>query len=137
MGRQEQILGTRLNLGSGVYIIEGFDNLDKIEGWLFEEGLPEYADGSVEAITVSTALIYVGVEHWTFIFSEFARVLEPGGVVRVMEADTSHPESKQFGLQDPDGRAMTDPGMVIGYMQRGGWSRNGCTPTRPCSRTGH
>ena len=54
----------RLNLGCGEeHLIDGFVNLDARTGWHFEDGLP-YPDGSVEAITISHALMYVPLSAW-------------------------------------------------------------------------
>ncbi len=88
---------TRLNLGAGAHPIEGFDNLDANNGWKFELGLGDYDDESVEAITESHALMYVPILNWPYAFKEFARVLEPGGIVRITEDDTENPESPRFG----------------------------------------
>ncbi len=88
---------TRLNLGAGAHPIEGFDNLDANNGWKFELGLGDYDDGSVEGITISHSVMYVPVLNWPYTFKEFARVLEPGGIVRITEDDTENPESERFG----------------------------------------
>jgi SAM-dependent methyltransferase len=86
----------KLNLGCGKYVLEGFDNLDKLNGWTFESGLP-YQDESVEAITISHALMYVGDENWAFVFNELYRVLKRGGIVRVTEDATDDKRSERFG----------------------------------------
>ena len=86
---------TLLNLGCGPNPLDGFVNLD-LPDWRFEDGLP-YPDESIEAITVSHALMYVDQEFWPFVFSEFARVLEPRGVVRITEDATDDPKSQRFG----------------------------------------
>src|SRR5262249_40178700 len=77
--------GLRLNLGGGINPIRGFDNLDKSEGWTFEDGLGFYADDTVEAVTISHSLMYVDLEEWPAVFAEIARVLQPGGFLRVTE----------------------------------------------------
>ena len=86
---------TRLNLGCGPHHLDGFDNLDAETGWRFEDGLMGYAD--VEGITVSHSLMYVPIGLWPEVFSEFARVLEPGGIIRITEDATDDPESERFG----------------------------------------
>jgi len=87
----------KLNLGSGAHPLGGFENLDLTNGWRFEDGLGQYPDGSVEGITISHALMYVALADWPFVFSEIARVLEPGGVVRITEDATDDPASERFG----------------------------------------
>lgn len=87
----------RLNLGAGANEIPGFTNLDAASGWRFEDGFPLYQDGSVEAISISHSLMYVAVEEWPAVFAELARVLQPGGVVRVTEDATDDPASERFG----------------------------------------
>ena len=87
----------RLNLGCGEeHLISGFENLDARNGWRFEDGLP-YPDGSVEAITISHALYLVPLADWPAAFAEFARVLKPGGVIRITEDDATNPASSRFG----------------------------------------
>ena len=49
----------KLNLGSKYRKLPGFDNLDKLFGWYFQEGLPQYADQSVDGITISHALMFL------------------------------------------------------------------------------
>ncbi len=111
---------TKLNLGSGhEHVLDGFDNLDKETGWLFEDGLP-YDDGSVEAITVSHALYRVALADWPFVFGEFARVLEPGGIVRVTEDSATDPHSSRYGGFH-DAVTLTSPGLVVSYMTSAGF----------------
>lgn len=104
---------TLLNLGSGPYVIEGFVNLDKKRGWTFESGLTQYGDGDVAAITISHALLYVPLGDWMFVFSEFARVLEPGGVVRITEDATDDPGSRRFGGYKGDGYEGDQPAVTL------------------------
>lgn len=88
---------TRLNLGSGAHPLDGFENLDAENGWLFEDGLGDYPGGSVEGITISHALMFVALKDWPFVFSEIARVLEPLGVIRITEDATDDPRSERYG----------------------------------------
>jgi len=83
-----------LNLGCGApglrswHPMPGFVNLDKrTVGWTFESGLGDYRDGLVYGITVSHALGCVAESHYPAVCREFARVLRPGGVVRVTDGD--------------------------------------------------
>lgn len=92
-----------LNLGCGTpgapswHPIEGAVNLDKSMGWMFEDGLPQYADGTVDGITISHALMYVREPDWPMVCREFFRVLKPGGVVRITEDDARNPASSRYG----------------------------------------
>lgn len=86
----------KLNLGCGKEPIDGFVNLDKLTGWRWENGLP-YPDGSVDAITVSHSLMYVENSFFLFIFLEMFRVLKTGGVLRITEDATDHPDGARFG----------------------------------------
>lgn len=106
----------KLNLGCGPHLLDGFENLDL--PWRFEDGLP-YPDDSVEAITVSHALMYVPLQEWPFVFTEFARVLEPGGVVRVTEDDTENPESERHGGWH-DAVTLTGPKLVRKHLRGAG-----------------
>ncbi len=77
----------KLNLGAGPNQLAGFHNLDPTfsPAWRFEDGLPMYADESVDAITISHVLMYVDRADWPPIVGELERVLKPGGVVRITE----------------------------------------------------
>lgn len=92
-----------LNLGCGTrgtrswHPMPGCVNLDKSMGWRFEDGLTQYWDASVDGITISHALMYVVAENWPALFKEFARVLRPGGVLRITEDDTENPQSSRYG----------------------------------------
>lgn len=104
----------RLNLGCGTqgtrswHPMPGLINLDKSMGWRFEDGLVYFADDSVAGITVSHALMYVPLEHWKFVFSEFYRVLRPGGVIRITEDETFKPASSRVG-----GWKGSDPAVTL------------------------
>lgn len=115
----------KLNLGCGDAQLEGFVNLDKRWGWCFEDGLGQYADGSIEAITESHALMYLLEPEWPAIFAEMARVLEPGGVVRITEDDTVNPLGHRFGGRRPVRGAYVCPcpcsaELVIRHLEQAG-----------------
>jgi hypothetical protein len=118
----------RLNLGCGTpstrswHPILGLVNLDKSMGWCFEDGLGDFVDGSVAGITVSHALMYVDEAQWPRVFAEFARVLRPGGVVRITEDDTAHEKSRRHGgWKGSDAAvAMTSPAIVRAHLARAG-----------------
>lgn len=124
-------LPLRLNLGCGKpgaeswNPIRGMVNLDKSFGWRFEDGLGDFADGSVAGITVSHALMYVAIEHWPRIFREFARVLAPEGVIRITEDDSEHPESclhRQLWRGSEPGITMTGPAMCRRHLEGAGFT---------------
>lgn len=62
----------KLNLGSEHQKLDGF-------------GLPQYTDGSVEAITISDALIFLPLKEPEKFIKELWRVLRYGGVVSIAE----------------------------------------------------
>ena len=78
----------KLNLGCGPAKLVGFINLDKKEGWSFQDGL-EQDSNVVEAITISHALMYLESEGELITFlKEAYRVLQPGGIIRITEDNT-------------------------------------------------
>jgi SAM-dependent methyltransferase len=87
---------TKLNLGSKHRKLPGFDNLDKIFGWTFQDGLPKYKDGSVEGITISHALMFLTTSELNVFMKEAFRVLKVGGVIRITEDDTENPKSDMY-----------------------------------------
>lgn len=93
----------RLNLGCGTpntrswHPMPGLVNLDRSLGWRFEDGLGEFADGSVAGITISHAAMYIPIEKYGYVFSECVRVLKPGGVIRVTEDSCLDPRSSREG----------------------------------------
>lgn len=118
----------RLNLGCGTpgtrswHPIEGMINLDKSTGWRFEDGLGDFADGSVHGITISHTLMYVPFDLWPYVFSEFARVLTPGGVIRITEDDTTNERSSRCGGWKGSQPAvtLTDAATMIVALERAG-----------------
>ena len=105
----------RLNLGCGRqgtrswHPMEGMVNLDKSMGWTFESGLGDFTDRSVAGVTISHALMYLAEESWPAFFSEVARVLEPGGVIRITEDDTANAASRTYGV----GWRGSEPAVVL------------------------
>lgn len=120
----------RLNLGCGTpdarswHPIGGFVNLDKSLGWRFEDGLRDFADGSVAAITVSHSLMYVREQDMPAVFDEFARVLQTGGVLRITEDDATNRASSRFGGWRGSESAiiLTDARMMRRQMERVGFT---------------
>ena len=111
----------KLNLGCGPRVLDGFVNLDLTDGWMFEDGL-SYEDGGVEAITISHALYLLPLEHWPAAFAEFARVLEPGGILRVTEDATDDRASERYGGFH-DAVTLTSVGLVMTHMELAGLKR--------------
>lgn len=107
----------KLNLGSGPHPLDGFENLD-LPDWRFEDGLP-YPDASVDGITSSHSLMYVALADWPAVFTEIARVLEPGGIVRVTEDDTENPASERFGGWH-DAVTLTSPKLLRKHLRSAG-----------------
>lgn len=120
----------RLNLGCGTpntpswHPMPGFVNLDRSLGWRFEDGLGEFADGSVAGISVSHSMMYVSGDDWPGVVAEFARVLKPGGVVRITEDDTTNPASSRYGGWRGSAPAvtLTDPAMVRRHLEIAGFT---------------
>lgn len=125
-----------LNLGCGNpdalswHPMPGCVNLDKSLGWRFEEGLREFADASVDGITISHALMYLDGARWPTFLAECARVLAPGGVLRITEDNTEHHESRTYGMgwkgSDP-AVTMTGPAMARRFMEAAGFTVHDCT----------
>lgn len=105
----------RLNLGGGINPIDGMVNLDKSTGWMFEDGLEAIPDRSVEAITISHVLMYVPMERWRYVFDELARVLQPGGTVRITEDAIGCPGSSRPVLR-PHAAVETTPELVLHHL---------------------
>lgn len=114
---------TKLNLGSGPAPLDGFTNLD-LPDWRFEDGLPDYADGSVEAVTISHVLMYVDLNDWHYVFAELARVLAPSGIVRITEDDTENPESERHAEPWPDAVTLTGPKLLRKHLRAAGLVAN-------------
>ena len=136
----------RLNLGCGTpgalswHPIRGLVNLDKSMGWRFEDGLPDFADGSVAGITVSHALMYVATDRLPFVLGEFARVLRPGGVVRITEDDTANatdPRRRGGWRGSEPAVTLTDPKMMRRALESVGFTVHdvGADETRYADRS--
>lgn len=130
----------RLNLGCGTpntrswHPIRGLVNLDKSLGWRFEDGLNDFLDASVAGITVSHSLMYVALADWPRVFAEFARVLQPGGVLRITEDDATNPASSRRGGWKGSQPAvtLTDAAMVRQHMEAAGFMVHDVTAEQTC-----
>jgi LmbE family N-acetylglucosaminyl deacetylase len=113
----------RLNLGGGLNAIPGFVNLDKSLdrglGWSFEDGLGQFPDESVDAITESHALMYVPAGRWPFVFDEIARVLVPGGTVRMTHDAIGAAGSRRPAIR-PGAAVATSAELVLWHLDRAG-----------------
>lgn len=119
----------KLNLGSGPNPLDGFVNLDQRTGWRFEAGLP-YEAASVEAITISHALMYVRLDDWPAVFSEFARVLYPDGIIRITEDATDDQSSLRYGGHQ-EAATLTSVDLVGSHLRAVGfrWAEVGADET--------
>jgi predicted SAM-dependent methyltransferase len=128
----------KLNLGCGKFPLKGFTNLDirgdlagKPEfqdcdftgGWKWQEGLPNYEDNSVDAITESHSLMYCTVEEYPAVLAELKRVLVPGGVLRITEDNCEQSEEllEQFGLPWGNPDSKTGAKMMRRELERVGF----------------
>lgn len=114
---REEAAMIKLNLGAGPHHLDGFVNLDLPE-WRWEDGLP-YSDGIIDAITEGHSLMYVDLAEWPALFAEFARVLKPGGIVRITEDATDDAESERFGGWH-DAVTLTSAKLVRKHMRAAG-----------------
>lgn len=111
---------TKLNLGSKYRKLEGFDNLDKLFGWNFQDGLGQYADNSVDGITISHALMFLTDSELETLLKDARRVLRVGGVIRITEDDTENPASEVFktGRIESGPKCLTGPNMMRGALEK-------------------
>ncbi len=109
---------TFLNLASGVYVLDQFDNLDPCldPPWHFQDGLGQYPDGSVEGITCSHGLSQLPIQDWDAAFKEFARVLQPSGVIRVQDEWANNEESRWYPHGFAGVAVLTTPELVVEHM---------------------
>lgn len=113
----------KLNLGSKYRRLEGFDNLDKIFGWHFQDGLPDYKDNSVDGITISHALMFLTPSELTTFTKIMYKVLKPGGIVRITEDDTENKQSLWYktGNLKSNPCCLTGPEMMRQVLENAGF----------------
>jgi len=114
----------KLNLGCKRRKLPGFDNLDKIYGWYFQDGLSQYADSAVDGITVSHAFMFLTVAELEKFMKEMWRVLKISGVVRITEDDTENPLSGMYqtGCVASGPRCLTGPAMMREMLEKAGFT---------------
>jgi len=95
-GRPIQYENLKLNLGCGENKLKGFVNLDKKEGWKFQDGLSNYYDDSIEAITISHAIMYLDDKEVKTFLIEAYRVLKVGGIIRIVEDNVGEGGRKKW-----------------------------------------
>jgi len=112
----------KLNCGCGTNRLAGFVNLDKKRGWNFEDGLKDYADKSVSAITISHSLMFVAEETLLSFLQECFRALEVGGVLRITEDDTENPHSDTYKNGWKGAVLLTGPKMMEDNLAKAGFT---------------
>lgn len=112
----------KLHLGCGPDIKQGFENRDfQIDGWTFQTGMAQYADESVDGITISHALhILTPVEYDAFL-RECYRVLVHCGVIRITDDDTETPTSMRHKTPWFEAKTMTGIGQTADALSRAGF----------------
>lgn len=106
----------KLNLACGPNRLPGFLNLD-LPDWRFEDGFPNDWTGQIKAATESHGLMYVAIKDWPLVFSEVARVLEPGGIVRITEDNTGDEASERYGGWH-DAVTLTTPKLIATHLRK-------------------
>ncbi len=81
---------TKVHIGCGANVLPNWDNLDMeatgATKWCCPDPLP-YADNSVDAIYSQHFWEHVPLDQGEFLLRECARVLKPGGVIRISTPD--------------------------------------------------
>jgi len=131
--QKEAIEMIKLNLGGGINPLKGFINLDiqdlasrfpgyTMKVWNFREGLNHiFKAGSVDAATVSHALMYLKVEEYLKFFIEVYVALKPGGVFRITEDNCENPDCQKYGLPWHNPASITGPNMMQRELMKVGF----------------
>lgn len=81
----------KLHLGCGNVRLPGFVNIDALESSavdrLGDVTKLDYDDASVDMIYSCAVIEHVGRRQWTEVLAEWARVLKPGGLLRISTMD--------------------------------------------------
>ena len=113
----------KLNLGAGRRNtwLEGFVNLDKKYGWNFQDGLKRYNDNSVDAITISHALMYLSEPEILTFLKEVYRVLKINGVIRISEDNCEEKASDTYLVGWKGAISLTGPKMMRDLLELAGF----------------
>jgi predicted SAM-dependent methyltransferase len=84
MGSDESPL--KLNLGCGRYALDGYENLDRVLGTEIYP-LPQYEDETVDEVRASHVLEHFPHGEVSHVVNEWARVLKPGGWLKIAVPD--------------------------------------------------
>lgn len=112
----------KLHLACETELLGGFDNLDPmIDGWTFQQGLKNYGDGTVDAITISHGLYQLTSQEWPAAIAEFYRVLRPRGILRITEDDCESDRSIRKKNPFPGSKSWPGPLMAQNELLRAGF----------------
>jgi predicted SAM-dependent methyltransferase len=82
---------TKLHLGCGKIRLPGFINVDILQSPAVDQiadlGALPWSDGSVDMIYSCAAIEHFGRRDWVQVLKEWARVLRPGGLLRLSTSD--------------------------------------------------
>lgn len=133
----------KLNLGAGGFPLPDFINMDMrtdleaifkkraeeekgpqyiFKVWNWRNGLGEFKDNSIEAITESHSLMYLKVAEYEKALKECYRVLMPGSIMRVTEDDCEYPDCDKFGLPWGNPDSKTGPVMMRRELEKVGFT---------------
>ena len=112
-GRSIKYKNLKLNLGCGKNKLDGFVNLDRKEGWKFQDGLSNYYDDSIDAITISHALMYLDDAELKTFLTEAYRVLKVDGIIRIVEDNVGEGGRKKWW----SARILTNAKMMREFLE--------------------
>ncbi len=107
----------KLNLGCGpqAETMPGWTGLDHRASnwpgavqWTFDDMIP-FCDLTADAVLISHALEYLPADRYEELFLDVWRVLRPGGVLRIADADTSRRVWKNIGTKHITGKVVSHP----------------------------
>lgn len=110
----------KLNLACGNDLLKDFTNLDIKDNWYFQNGLGQFQDNSIEAITISHSLMFLTEKELEIFFKECFRVLQKNGVIRITEDWATYWGSKVFGGWW-SAKLLTSPILMEYYLKKSGF----------------